>query len=145
MPKGIVKAVVLVDDLDAVVRLLGEVAKVEPVVPYESTGEQAAIGLGWPADRGATRGAIVGTPPGMLELVEIPPALRDEVRPGVALLSIGARRRGGRRDAGPGRWLRRGRSARPRGRRRHDLDPGPDRGRRCVLRAHPVQHLALAT
>ena len=91
MPKGIVKAVVLVDDLDAVVRLLGEVAKVEPVVPYESTGEQAAIGLGWPADRGATRGAIVGTPPGMLELVEIPPALRDEVRPGVAILSIGAR------------------------------------------------------
>ena len=27
----------------------------------------------------------------MLELVEIPPALRDAVRPGVALLSIGAR------------------------------------------------------
>ena len=91
MPKGIVKAVVLVDDLDAVLRLLGEIIGVEPVVPYESTGEQAAIGLGWPADRGATRGAIVGQPPGMLELVEIPAALRGEVRPCVALLSIGAR------------------------------------------------------
>jgi hypothetical protein len=91
MPKGIVKAVVLVDDLDAALRLLGDVAGVEPVVPYESTGEQAAIGLGWPADRGATRGAIVGRPPGMLELVEIPAALRGDIRPGVALLSIGAR------------------------------------------------------
>jgi hypothetical protein len=91
MPKGIVKAVVLVDDLDAVLHLLGDIAGVTPIVPYESTGEQAAIGLGWPADRGATRGAIVGTPPGMLELVEIPAALRNDVRPGVALLSIGAR------------------------------------------------------
>jgi hypothetical protein len=91
MPKGIVKAVVLVDDLDAVLHLLGDIAAVTPVVPYESTGEQAAIGLGWPADRGATRGAIVGSPPGMLELVEIPAALRGDVRPGVALLSIGAR------------------------------------------------------
>ncbi|HZP30719.1 MAG TPA: hypothetical protein VFC99_17355 [Acidimicrobiia bacterium] len=91
MPKGIVKAVVLVDDLDAVVRLLGGVVGAEPVESYESTGEQAAVGLGWPADRGATRGAIVGRPPGMLELVEIPPGLRGEVEPGVALLSYGSR------------------------------------------------------
>ena len=91
MPKGIVKAVVLVDDLDAAVSLLADIARVEPVVPYESTGPQAAVGLGWPADRGATRGAIVGRPPGMLELVEIPPALRGEVEPGVALLSFGSR------------------------------------------------------
>jgi hypothetical protein len=91
VPKGIVKAVVLVDDLDAVLRLLDDRLGVEPVVPYESTGEQAAIGLGWPADQGATRGAIVGQPPGMLELVEIPPALRGNVEPGVALLSFGSR------------------------------------------------------
>jgi hypothetical protein len=91
VPKGIVKAVVLVEDLDAVVAFLAGPARMEPVVPYESTGEQAAIGLGWPSDRGATRGALVGQPPGMLELVEIPPALRGEVSPGVALLSIGAR------------------------------------------------------
>ena len=91
MPKGIVKAVVLVDDLDAAVQFLSGTARLGPVVPYESTGEQAAIGLGWPADRGATRGALVGQPPGMLELVEIPLALRRDVQPGVALLSIGSR------------------------------------------------------
>jgi hypothetical protein len=91
MPKGIVKAVVLVDDLDAVLRLLDGLLGVGPVAPYESTGEQAAIGLGWPADRGATRGALVGRPPGMLEVVEIPPVLRGDVAPGVALLSIGSR------------------------------------------------------
>ena len=50
-----------------------------------------AMMLQVPADRGATRGALVGRPPGMLELVEIPPALRDRVEPGVALLSIGSR------------------------------------------------------
>ena len=56
-----------------------------------STGEQAAIGLGWPVDAGATRGAIVGARQGILELVEIPSALRDSVTPGVAALSFGVR------------------------------------------------------
>ena len=75
MPKGIVKAVVLVDDLDAVLHLLGDIAGVTPVVPYESTGEQAAIGLGWPADRGTNRSRDRRqSAPGMLELVEIPAA-----------------------------------------------------------------------
>lgn len=89
MPTGIVKAVVLVDDLDAVLALMGDVIGVDPVVPFESTGAQAAIGLGWPVEHGATRGAIVGSRQGILELVEIPVALRTSVRPGVAILSYG--------------------------------------------------------
>lgn len=91
MPTGIVKAVVLVDDLDAVLALMTDVVGATPVLPFESTGEQAAIGLGWPVESGATRGAIVGSRQGILELVEIPPALRDSVRPGVATLSYGTR------------------------------------------------------
>jgi hypothetical protein len=91
MPTGIVKAVVLVDDLDSVLALLGDVVGATPVERFESTGEQAAIGLGWPVEAGATRGAIVGSRQGILELVEIPAALRDAVRPGVAALSYGTR------------------------------------------------------
>jgi len=90
MPSGIVKAVVLVDDLDAVLAVLGIVGA-EPVHRFESTGAQSAVGLGWPEEHGATRGAVVGSRQGMLELVEIPVALRDTVRPGVANLSYATR------------------------------------------------------
>ena len=90
MPSGAVKAVVLVSDLDEVLGFL-ELAGVAPVERFASTGEQAAIGLGWPVEHGATRGAVVGARQGILELVEIPPALRDSVAPGVAALSFGVR------------------------------------------------------
>ena len=53
MPSGAVKAVVLVSDLDEVLGFL-ELAGVAPVERFESTGEQAAIGLGWPVEHGAT-------------------------------------------------------------------------------------------
>ena len=91
MPSGIVKAVVLVDDLDATLRFLDVVAGATPVQRFESTGEMAAAGLGWPAAQGATRGAIVGQRQGLLEIVEIPAGLRDSVRPGVAGLSFANR------------------------------------------------------
>lgn len=90
MPSGIVKAVVVVDDLDAVLAVLAVVGA-EPVHRFETTGAQSAVGLGWPEEHGATRGAVVGSRQGMLELVEIPPALRDTVRPGVANLSFATR------------------------------------------------------
>ena len=90
MPSGAVKAVVLVHDLDDVLGFL-ELAGVAPIERFSSTGEMAAIGLGWPADKGETRGAVVGARQGILELVEIPAALRDSVEPGVAALSFGVR------------------------------------------------------
>ena len=91
MPSGIVKAIVLVDDLDETLRFLEGVAGAAPVTRFASTAEQAAAGLGWPEGRGATRGAIVGARQGLLELVEIPDALRGELTSGVAGLSFGAR------------------------------------------------------
>jgi catechol 2,3-dioxygenase-like lactoylglutathione lyase family enzyme len=91
MPSGIVKAIVLVDDLDATVRFLTEIVGVTPVTFFESTAEQASAGLGWPQGKGATQGAIVGSRQGLLELVEIPEALRGDLQPGVAGLSFGSR------------------------------------------------------
>ncbi len=54
---------------------------------FESSAEQASAGLGWPPGKGA----IVGSRQGLLELVEIPEALRGELQPGVAGLSFGSR------------------------------------------------------
>ena len=73
MPSGAVKAVVLVSDLDEVLGFL-ELAGVAPVERFASTGEQAAIGLGWPVDRRRdTRRDRRRARQGILELVEIPP------------------------------------------------------------------------
>jgi hypothetical protein len=81
----------LVDDLDVTLRFLEDIAGAGPVARFESTGEMAAAGLGWPAEHGATRGAMVGQRQGLLELVEIPAGLRDTLRPGVAGLSFANR------------------------------------------------------
>ena len=88
MPKGIFHAVVLTDDLDASLKFLVDVCGIGPVQPYEPTPESLSAVLGWPAGDYRTKGAIVGQPPGMLDLVAIPSALRGSVVPGVALLAI---------------------------------------------------------
>ncbi len=91
MPSGIVKAIVLVEDLDATLAFVEGVADAKPVIRFDAPAEQTASGLGWPEGKGATRGAIVGARAGILEFVEIPPALRDVLKPGVAGLSFGSR------------------------------------------------------
>ena len=91
MPSGIVKAIVLVADLDATLNFVENIAKVKPVIRFDAPAEQTTSGLGWPAGKGATRGAIVGARAGILEFVEIPEALRGQLKPGVAGLSFGTR------------------------------------------------------
>jgi catechol 2,3-dioxygenase-like lactoylglutathione lyase family enzyme len=88
MPKGIFHAVVLTDDLDASLRFLVDVCGIGPVQPYEPTPESLSAALGWPEGGYRTNGAIVGQPPGMIDLVAIPAELRDRVAPGVALLAV---------------------------------------------------------
>ena len=88
MPKGIFHAVVLTDDLDASLTFLTEVCGIGPVQPYVPTPASLAAALGWPEAECRTRGAIVGQPPGMIDLVAIPPALRATVSAGVRLLAI---------------------------------------------------------
>jgi len=88
MPKGIFHAVVVTDDFDATLAFLVDVCGIGPVKPYEPTPASLAAALGWPEGDYRTRGAIVGQPPGMLDLVALPPGLRGTVSPGVALLAV---------------------------------------------------------
>ena len=92
MPRALSHVVVLTDDLDATLRFLAEVAKLSPVSPVsEGAPEDYALVFGWPLDRAATRSAFVGEGAGMLEVVEIPVALRDTVSAGVRLLAVANR------------------------------------------------------
>lgn len=92
MPRALSHAVVLTDDLDATLRFLSEIANVAPVSPV-SQGAPADYSLvfGWPVEQAATRSAFVGEGAGMLEVVEIPAALRGTVAPGVRLLAVANR------------------------------------------------------
>jgi len=92
VPRALSHAVVLTDDLDATLRFLGEIAKVSPLNPVtEGAPEDYSLVFGWPVDQAATRSAFVGEGAGMLEVVEIPAALRGTVAPGVRLLAVANR------------------------------------------------------
>lgn len=92
MPRALSHAVVLTDDLDATLRFLGDVARVSPVsAATEGAPEDYALVFGWPVEQAATRSAFVGEGAGMLEVVEIPVALRGTVAPGVRLLAVAHR------------------------------------------------------
>lgn len=99
MPKGIFHAVVLTDDLDATVRFLTEVAGIGPVSSYEPDPQGLGTVFGWPPHLAATRAALVGEGPGMLEVIAIPEALRATVAPRVALLAVATGDVAGRVDA----------------------------------------------
>ena len=88
MPKGIFHAVIATDDLDASLRFLVDVCGIGPVQRYAPTADALTSVLGWPPGDYTTTGAIVGQPPGMLDVVAIPSSLEGKVTPGVALLAI---------------------------------------------------------
>src|SRR5260221_14066816 len=88
MPKAITHAVVLTDDFDGSIRFLNEICGLGPVSRYTPKPTDLAATLGWPVDQAETEAAIVGEGSGSLDLVAIPPSLRDTIRPGVALLAV---------------------------------------------------------
>ena len=88
MPKSLSHVVVFTDDLDDLVRFLTDVARVTGVAPYRTEPEDTNQLFGWPVEHGAARGAFVGEGPGGIDVLEIPEALRDTVRPGVRLLAV---------------------------------------------------------
>lgn len=88
MPKSLSHVVVLTDDLDAVLRFVTEVGKVTAVNLYETEPADIHDLFGWPVEHSRLRGAFVGEGPGSLDLLEIPPALRGTVQPGVRLLAV---------------------------------------------------------
>jgi catechol 2,3-dioxygenase-like lactoylglutathione lyase family enzyme len=92
MPRALSHVVVLTDDLDATVRFLTDVANVSPVSPITAGApEDYALVFGWPLELAATRSTFVGEGQGMLEVVEIPAALRSSVTPGARLLAVANR------------------------------------------------------
>lgn len=88
MPKSLSHVIVFAPDLDVVVTFLTEHAGLGPVVRYDAEPEGMSELFGWPIEHARTRGAMLGSGPGMLEVVEIPEALRDRVTPGLALLAV---------------------------------------------------------
>ncbi|HZQ88247.1 MAG TPA: VOC family protein [Acidimicrobiales bacterium] len=88
MPKGIFHAVVATDDLDASLRFLVDVCGIGPVRRYSTPARALSSVLGWPPGDYVATAAIVGQPPGMLDIVEVPEPLRGTVAPGVQLLAI---------------------------------------------------------
>ncbi|MCU1375791.1 MAG: hypothetical protein JWO68_3077 [Actinomycetia bacterium] len=88
MPTSLSHVVVLTDDLEEVLRFLAEVANVRGVTRYETEPQQVHDLFGWPVEHGRASGAFVGDGPGSVDVLEIPVALRDAVRPGVRLLAV---------------------------------------------------------
>jgi hypothetical protein len=88
MPSSLSHVVVFTDDLEGLLTFLTDVAKVKGVTRYETVPEQVEPLFGWPLEHGRARCAFVGEGPGAIDVVEIPPGLRDTVRPGVRLLAI---------------------------------------------------------
>ena len=91
MPARLSHVVVLTDDLDAVLRFMTDVAKLRPIARYETQPADVEALFGWPLEHGRARGAFVGEGPGSVDVLEIPEALRDTVRPGVRLLAVANR------------------------------------------------------
>jgi hypothetical protein len=92
MPRALSHVVVLTDDLDLTVRFLSDVANVGPVSAVtEGAPEDYALVFGWAIEQAATRNVFVGEGPGMLEIVEIPAALRGTIAPGARLLAVANR------------------------------------------------------
>ena len=88
MPSSLSHVVVLTDDLDELLRFLTEVARIKGVTRYETVPEQVEAFFGWPREHGPARCAFVGEGSGAIDIVEIPPGLRDSVHPGVRLLAV---------------------------------------------------------
>lgn len=91
MPSSLSHVVVLTDDLDAILRFLGEVAGLRSVLRYETEPAEINQLFGWPVEHGKARGAFVGEGPGAVDVLEIPEALRGEITPGVRLLAVANR------------------------------------------------------
>ena len=88
MPSSLSHVVVFTDDLEGLITFLTDVAQVKGVTRYETVPEQVEPLFGWPLEHGRARCAFVGEGPGAIDIVEIPPGLRDSIQPGVRLLAI---------------------------------------------------------
>ena len=126
------------DDPDAVIGFLTDVIGLELTGRLHAPGDATSTILGWPENDGAQGWMLGQGPGGLVEVIEIPEALRDRVQPGFALASFSIPDLEDRVEQRP--------RARRRGERPHpheERGPRPQRlrrpRRRPLLRAPPLR------
>jgi catechol 2,3-dioxygenase-like lactoylglutathione lyase family enzyme len=88
VPSRPIMTVLLTDDVDEAHRFLTEVVGMTGARWFENDSAQATAVFGWPPITKPGRRVVLGEPPGMVELVEIPEELRGTIRPGVAFVAF---------------------------------------------------------
>ncbi|MCU1484977.1 MAG: hypothetical protein JWN67_1723 [Actinomycetia bacterium] len=88
MPSRIFHVVLFTDAIDEATRFLTEIVGLTEPRWFENDAEQSTRVFGWPPVAEPGRRVVIGQPPGMVELVEIPVELRGTVHPGVAMVAF---------------------------------------------------------
>jgi hypothetical protein len=88
MPSRVFHVVLLTDAIDEAARFLLDVVGMTDPRWFENDSEQSTLVFGWPPVAEPGRRVVIGQPPGMVELVEIPVELRASVQPGVAFVAF---------------------------------------------------------
>src|SRR5688572_3508297 len=88
MPSRLFHVVLLTDEIDETARFLEDVVGLGNPRWFPNDAEQSTQVFGWPPVDEPGRRVVLGEAPGMVELVEIPVALRGTVQPGVAMVAF---------------------------------------------------------
>jgi catechol 2,3-dioxygenase-like lactoylglutathione lyase family enzyme len=88
MPSRLFHVVLFTDAIDEAARFLTEVVGMTEPRWFPNDAAQSTKVFGWPHVEEPGRRVVIGQPPGMVELVEIPEELRGTVEPGVAFLAF---------------------------------------------------------
>ena len=88
MPSRLFHVVLFTDEIDETTRFLVDVVGLPNPRWFDNDAEQSTSVFGWPPVDEPGRRVVLGEAPGMVELVEIPAALRGTVKPGVAFLAF---------------------------------------------------------
>ena len=88
MPSRICHVVLLTDAIDETARFLLDVVGMTEPRWFDNDSAQSTLVFGWPPVAEPGRRVVIGRPPGMVELVEIPVELRGTVEPGLAFVAF---------------------------------------------------------
>ena len=88
MPSRIFHVVLFTDAIDEATRFLTEVVGMSGTRWFDNDSDQSTRVFGWPPVAEPGRRVVIGQPPGMVELVEIPVELRGTVEPGLAFVAF---------------------------------------------------------
>jgi len=82
----------LTHDREKVIEFLTEIVGLERQMELHAPPESCTAILGWPDDNPGADGTMLGEGPGgIVEVIQIPEAIADNVEPGIALASFASR------------------------------------------------------